>query len=247
MNKQNKDRHIQDTLPRPSWDGVRPIYRKLSDEFSVLTDAYQIEINDKIKEQLDHLIVSIDDVDQSIDDLHEKSERDAITASLLAYLDDDQLEWKYTNAPTSFLKKIENLKHVVLARSIKEEFIQASREIFDVTERKRHTQNQDELIAYIEQEGRATARLPLSFLGIGVEEKFGMFFTKLCMIMGIADLIFDARQDYKDGLIKVKPGLGLYLTLIKIVMIQGFKMIFDFPQKLKFLVYCFKFARELMK
>jgi len=95
MNKQNKDRHIQDTLPRPSWDGVRPIYRKLSDEFSVLTDAYQIEINDKIKEQLDHLIVSIDDVDQSIDDLHEKSERDAITASLLAYLDDDQLEGNF--------------------------------------------------------------------------------------------------------------------------------------------------------
>ena len=40
-------------LTDPSWEGVRRIYRKLSEEFSVLTSAFNVTIDDQTKIHLD--------------------------------------------------------------------------------------------------------------------------------------------------------------------------------------------------
>ena len=56
-------------IPLPSWKGVRNIYKKLSDEFQVLTSTYNIGIDAQTKLHLDHLIIAIDEIDNCIDDL----------------------------------------------------------------------------------------------------------------------------------------------------------------------------------
>lgn len=241
------DKHSSKTIPNPSWENVRTLYKKLSDEFGLLTDSFKIELSQETKTNLDHLIIVIDDVDQCIDELPKKSTRDAITSSLIAYLENNEEKWFHEKASTIMLNQIEILKIIILKEDIQREFIEAAKEIFNLTELKRHTEKVDELIKFIKLEGEATARLPLSILKIDPQEKFGIFFSRLCMIMGIVDLVFDANQDYKKGYIQIKPSIKLYFKLIKITISEGLKLIFSFPNKFKFLIYCYKFTIALIK
>ena len=167
------------TLPKPSWDGVRSIYRKLSEEFHVLTDAYNLTVEEETKLCLDHLIIAIDDVDHCIDNQREKAKRDNITDALLAYLRNDEEEWHHPDTPKSFDNRIENLKCIVLIKDIQNPFTEAAETIFRNTETKRHTDDIEELIEYVKEEGRASAMLPLSVLGLDAKYVFGIFFTKL--------------------------------------------------------------------
>ena len=75
------------------WSHVRPIYKKLSDEFNVLTSPYAIYISERIKLMLDHLILGIDEVDQAIDQLESDAEREALMESILNFLGNTQTSW----------------------------------------------------------------------------------------------------------------------------------------------------------
>jgi len=235
------------TLPPPSWKGVRSIYKKLSEEFHILTNAFNLTLAHQTKTNLDHLIIVIDEVDNCVDELPDKSARDSVTGSLINYLGDDEEKWKHVDATESLSLKMENIKYIVHKEYIQQEFLEAAKSIFHYTEIKRHTTNIDEIINYIRLEGQATALLPLSILKIKSEEPFGKFFTSLCMIMGIADLVFDANKDYKKGFIKLKPSFTLYTKLSVITLKEGLQLLLAFPKKIKFLAYCFKFAMALLK
>lgn len=243
----NSKVHTTIKIPSPSWDQVRTLYKKLSDEFNILTDSYKIELSEETKIHLDHLIIVIDDVDQCVDETTDKATRDSITSSLVAYLDNEEELWSHPQATSLMKRQIGIIKTIILQEGIQEEFIEAAKTIFEVTELKRHTDSIEELIRLIKIEGEATARLPLSILKVGHKEKFGVFFSRLCMLMGIADLIFDAREDFKLGYILIRPTFKLYLQLIRITIVEGVKLVLSFPNKIKFLIYCSKFALALIK
>ena len=242
-----KTLYSEGKLPLPNWDNVRALYKKLSEEFNILTDSYKIQLSRETKLNLDHLIIVIDDIDQCVDEMPDKASRDSITHSLVDYLGNDELQWSHPKATDLMMKQIEILKTIILKEKIQTEFISAAQKIFEVTELKRHTENMDELIHLIKIEGEATAQLPLSILKINSKSPFGQFFGRLCMIMGIADLVFDARQDYKNGYIQYKPSIALYLKLNWIVITEGLKLIAYFPRKIKFVQYCLKFTIALIK
>lgn len=239
--------YLNKIIPNPAWKNVRDIYRKLSEEFNVLTDSFGIEINPETKKNLNHLIIVIDEVDQCVDELPDRSSRDSITSSLIQFLENDDENWFHPDASESLISQIEIIKIIILKLEIAEEFISAARTIFKVTELKRHTTKLERLLELIATEGRSTARLPLSILNIDSKEKFGVFFTRLCMIMGFADLIFDAKKDFKKGQINFKPSIKLYSKLIYIVITKGLKLILSFPNKIKFLAYCFRFTIALIR
>jgi len=242
-----KDKIVAHQISSPSWDGVRKIYKKLSEEFHTLSNAFDITIDPETKIYLDHLIIAIDEIDNCIDELPTKKLRDEITEGLVNYLSDNAEHWNHSQSNNSFSTKIENLKRVVQNQNVEAQFVDAAETIFHNTEIKRHTNNIDDLIEFISQEGKATALLPLSILKIKPEVPFGMFFTNLCIIMGIADLVFDAREDFRKGFIVVKPSFELYRKLIHIVIRDGISLLISIPKKLKFLVYCFKFTLALMR
>ena len=43
-------------LAEIDWNSVRGIYKKLSDEFHVLTEPFKVRLSNELKLQLDHLI-----------------------------------------------------------------------------------------------------------------------------------------------------------------------------------------------
>lgn len=234
-------------IPIPSWSGVRGIYQKLSEEFHTLTGAFNVKIDEQTKVYLDHLIIAIDEIDNCIDDLPLKTQRDSVTESLIKYLSDDTLLWSHHDATPTLPLKIQNLKAVVRNLDVQTKFIEAAKAIFLNTEIKRHTTSINDFIQYVTLEGKATAILPLSILGVSNHSAFNSFFTKLCMLMGVTDLIFDARSDYRKKYTVLKPSLSLYLRLIKITVKEGCKLIWNIPSKAKFLVYCIKFSLALMR
>jgi len=65
------------------------------------------------------------------------------------------------------------------------------------------------------------------------------------MLMGIADLIIDARSDYKANYLTAPPSLSMYLKLCGILVRQGLGLFWSFPSKRKFVVYSFKMLGAL--
>jgi len=196
---------------------------------------------------LDHLIIVIDGVDQYIDELPSQQNRDEITGSILKFIGDDSTTWNHQTVPQSFRQLIEVVKAIVLQAEARERFTQAAQDIFQYTEEKRHVKDRHQLIQLVMKEGKATAELPLSIMGVEANHPFGQFFSRLCMLMGVADLIVDARSDYKANYIALKPGIGLYLNLNKILIVEGLKILWYFPRKIQFLWYAIKMSVALIR
>jgi len=234
-------------LADPDWSLVRPIYKKLSDEFDVLTNAYGLQLDPKRKRMLDHLIVVIDGVDQYIDELPTQKLRDDVTGAIIQFLIHDDPNWNDTAIAPTFRKLIEVVKSIVLQSGTRDRFMVAAQNIFLYTEQKRHTTNRKELVDLVMKEGRATAELPLSIMGIEADQPFGQFFSRLCMLMGVADLIVDARRDYKEVIIALKPGIGLYYHLNRILVTAGLQILWYFPKKLRFLMYVIRMSVALIR
>lgn len=233
--------------PKPiDWDSIRPIYKKLSDELHVLTNSYNIEISPEIKIHLDHLITVIDTVDQSIDTLEDDLERVRLSDAMVDFLGSHSTKINHKLASPELNTKLSIIRNIVHQEGTVIEFTKAAKIIFDYTERKRHTKNVDELISFVQSEGSATSDLTISIMQVENHHAFRLFFARLCMLMGIADLIVDARSDYKKNYIKVKPSLFLYYRLIMILTKDGLKLIWHFPRKISFLFYCIRFGWALL-
>ncbi len=233
-------------LTTPNWAQTRPIYKKLSDEFHILLDAYNITLDVEKKVMLDHLILGIDAVDKCIDEITDQYTRNAVCEDLILFLEDANKELSHECIDNDLSDFMAILKQIVMYLNIEKRFIGAVRTIFYYTEMKRHVKKRSALIEYVSLEGRATAELPLSIMSVDPQHKFAKFFTTLCMLMGIMDLIVDARSDYKLKYISVRPNLVLHFRLIYILVISGIKMIFQFPQPFKFIGYCLRFSRQLI-
>ncbi len=233
-------------IPDVDWSNVRSIYKKLSEEFHILTSAYQVEISERDKLMLDHLIIAIDGVDKCIDDIPDKTVRDEVMSSLLGFLKSDDLKWRHDEVELALSEKMELIKSYLISQNLLEVFRHAVEQIFYFTEEKRHTNSRHTLLDYIRKEGEATAGLPLCFIPVGKEHGFAHFFKRLCKLMGIADLIVDARSDYKNNYIVLKPGLRLYASLFWIFIRDGLTIWWNFPKKWSFTKYCVKFTWVLV-
>jgi len=234
-------------LSLPDWTTTRSIYKKLSDEFHVLTEAYSVSLDERTKLFLDHLILAIDEVDQAVDEIETKVNRDDITNSILKYLSNQEFTWNHKLASPILATKIQILKSIVLELKVSARFHKAVVNIFHFTEVKRHTTDPKELIELVRKEGQATAELPLSIMQIEPTHAFGLFFQHLCMLMGIADLVIDAKSDFRANYISIKPKFSLYVKLIYLVIKDGCTLIWRFPNKLKFLLYCISFSFALLR
>ncbi len=233
-------------LPVPEWSKTRALYKKLSDEFHVITKPFGIELSADRSLMLDHLILTIDELDGYLDEIPDKKDRDLLTASIISFLDGEGAEWNFDSVEESLRERIIRLKSIILHCGVKDRFIIAASDIFRYTEEKRHTETYRDLKHLIIQEGISTSELPMSLMGVDAKSDFGRFFKSLCSLMGIADLVMDFRADYGAKYIRVKPNVLFYVNLIFMLSLSGFKLIFNFPKPIQFTAYCFRFGWLLL-
>ena len=228
------------------WNSVRGIYKKLSEEFHVLTDAFQVTVNDDLKQKLDYLIIAIDEVDNSLDELEPTELRNSLSAEMIAFLGDNKKLFSHPQADDVLQEKLNSLKGIIGSLEVKNNFIEATENILKYTELKRHTKDSNELIDFVLKEGEATAELPLSIIGKSSNKEFRVFFIQLCEIMGIVDLIFDLRSDYKKKIVSIRPNFKIYFKLLQLSFSKSLSLFRAFPKKLTLIKYCMKFAFVLM-
>ena len=67
----------------PDWTKVCKIYQRLSDEFEVLLEPYAIHLTSQQKQLLDHLIIAIDRIDNFIDKIEDKTDREIAVTTIM--------------------------------------------------------------------------------------------------------------------------------------------------------------------
>ncbi len=237
-----------DTKPHTvDWTGIRSVYRKLDEEFHVLTDGFGLYVPPQVREDMRHLIVAIDCVDRVLDGLPDATQRVSLSQVMIAYLRLKDASLEHPAVTAELDGRLANLKKVVWANGIVEPFSDAIAHVLETTESKRHVEDLTTFLTLVEQEGEYTAQLPLSIMGGYASQDFRHFFTRFCALMGIADLLFDARTDYKEGQSRIRPGFRTYGTVFVHAAAEGIGLLRQFPRKLAFIGYCFRFVGVLLR
>ena len=246
MNTLSSNNH-KNSLRIVDWSQVRPIYKKLSDEFEVLTSSFSFKLTKTSKIHLDYLIIAIDVVDEVLDEIELKEDRDLLSRQMVEFLkgDDSLLQNRFSSILLN--QRLNDLRKIIQYSSSIEIFVKAAEDIFHFTESKRHVQNKRDLLDQVQIEGKATAAMTLALMEAEATAEFRDFFSRLCQLMGIVDLIFDAREDYKSNKIKIAPSIGLYFSLVKITIVSGLSIFFLAPRKWTFIKYCVRFSMTLFK
>jgi len=209
--------------------------------------AFDIVLDHTTKLYLDHLICCIDRVDNALDSLKERTYREELTNAMISIIDGKANELRVEFSDSRLESSLLTLREIADRKGIKSPIINAARKIFKVTEDNRHETNIDTFISLVQEEGIATSILPLSIIADVSNKQFVSFFTSLCRLMGIADLVADANDDYRSDLISFKPSLSIYFKLIKITISEGIKLLVIIPHKFRFLQYCLRFLIVLAK
>ena len=224
----------------------RPIYYKVEENFDLLTSSYGITLSQEVRDDLACLMRAVDLVDSCLDNIDTAHYRLLFTLSLLEYLRDIEFQFP-KEFPNSLVVALHSLRQVIHDNEIVEPFSLSLESIFLHTESKRSASKISDFLQHIKEEGLATAQLPLLIIGKIKNEAFTSMFIEMCQSMGVADLLMDARDDYKKGLNPFKPKLNLCTAILRDLIPSGIKLFWKFPQKLNLIKYLGRMIYFLVK
>jgi len=225
------------------WTNVRAVYRKLQDDFHLLTEPFGIFVPDDRNLDLSQLIGAIDVVDRELDKIAEAKDREVFIAKVLRYL---RGESQTLNIPDSIsvelLERMAILREAIERLRIQNEFCDTVQKVVDHGESKRIATSNKEMIHHLVEEWRLTGVLPVLFLRELSTPAFEKFFYLCCATMPAIDMIQDAGMDFRSGQISVKPTIGLYFKLAKIFFGPLPKLLVLFPSPLTLVRYAMSFV-----
>ena len=223
------------------WSNVRGVYRKLQDDFHLLTEPFGIFVPADRNLDLSQLIGAIDVVDRELDTIDEANDRESFIGSVLGFLRGDSVELK-VDASGEMTDRMWILREAIERLEIQDEFCDTVQKVVDHGEEKRVAQTDAEMIHHLVEEWRLTGVLPVLFLRELSTPAFEKFFYLCCATMPAIDMIQDARMDYRSGQISVRPSLVLHFKLMMIFFGPLPKLLFLFPSPLTLVRYAMSFV-----
>lgn len=227
------------------WTNVRPIYRKLQDDFYLITDPFGINLSERDNLFLSHLIGAIDSIDRILDNLPDKLERAGFAWSLLRYLEGNSDHIESDAITDELCWRMKNLRHIIVIRGVREEFCETAARIFDCTESKRWAKERKLLIRFLKEEWRLAGHLTVLVMRHASNSSFERFFYLCCEMMFAIDLIRDAKTDYANDEISIKPTIGLYLVLFFDFVVRLPKLLSRFPKRSNLVKYAAGFLYDV--
>ncbi|MDB4766952.1 hypothetical protein OAG71_04610 [bacterium] len=223
------------------WTNVRLVYKKMQDDFWLITSPFGIELDDQTCLYLAHLIGTIDSIDRTLDELPDLKQRVGFSQSLTDYLSGrtKTIESEFTSPEVN--RRMENLRSAIILQDVQHEFCQTVTRVFAHTEAKRSATTEQKMISEMREEWRLTGRLTVLIMGAKTTADFEKFFYLCCEMMTAVDMIQDARDDYRNGQISVPPRISLYLRLMGEFLFPMPKLIWRFPRPLNLFRYTFSF------
>ena len=228
-----------------NWENVRPIYKKMQDDFHWITRPFGIELSGRENLHLSHLIATIDVIDRVLDPLSSRSAREDLAAALLCYLNggSETIESEYATPEIRW--RLQNLRRVIIAKGVQAEFCKAVAGVFEHTEAKRWVTTPSELLYHLRKEWRLAGRMTVLVMGDVATPQFEKFFYLCCAMMPSVDMIRDAGRDFENGEVAVKPSLGLYYSLAAGFLLPMPKLLWRFPRPTCLIRYALGFLVDV--
>ncbi len=236
-----------DNQAEVDWTNVRPVYQKLNTDFHVLTEPFGISVSKELNRDLGHLIAAIDVIDRSLDVIQDAGRRLKFSNAVIGFLNGssglNSGSFEEFDLEKEFFDRTSNLQEIISRLRIKSDFCKMSQRIFEYTEAKRQAATQTEMIQNLVDEWECTGHLPVLFLREQSTPAFERFFLQACSMMPAIDMIQDARMDYKNGDISVRPTIPLYLRLLAVFLLPLPKLLWRFPARWSLIKYAVSFLR----
>lgn len=227
--------------PRPmDWTNVRKVYKKLQDDFHLLTEPFGIFVPEDRNLDLSQLIGAIDVVDRELDRIDEAEGREIFIGDVLKWLRGQSAELNVA-ASEELSDRMTILKEAIERLGIQEKFCNTVQEVIQHGEAKRLAETDEDMIHHLVEEWRLTGVLPVLFLREFSTPKFEKFFYLCCATMPAIDMLQDARMDYRSGQIGVRPSIRLHLKLLKVFCVPLPKLVWLFPSPLTLVRYAISF------
>ena len=223
------------------WTNVRAVYKKLQDDFHLLTEPFGIFVPKDRNRDLAQLIGAIDVVDRELDRIEEVQAREVFITNVLSFLRGDSSELN-VEASDELVDRMMILREAIERLGIQKKFCDTVREVVDHGEAKRLASTNDGMIHHLVEEWRLTGTLPVLLLREFSTPALEKFFYLCCATMLAIDMLQDARMDYRNGQIGVRPSIGLHLKLLRVFCRPLPKLVFLFPSPLTLFRYAFSFV-----
>jgi len=223
------------------WTNVRAVYRKLQDDFHLLTEPFGIFVPDDRNLDLSQLIGAIDVVDRELDRIDNAADREMFIAKVLGFLRGESAQLEIGSSK-ELPDRMAILREAIDRLEIQTEFCDTIQKVVDHGELKRIAKTNKDMIHHLVEEWRLTGVLPVLFLRELSTPAFEEFFYLCCATMPAIDMIQDARMDFRSGQISVRPTIGLYLQLMKMFFSPLPRLMLLFPAPLTLVRYAMSFV-----
>ena len=238
------------TMQAVDWTGIRAVYRKMNEEFYLITEPFGISVDEKLNVDLGNLIAAIDVVDRTLDTIDEKAEREAYAAATVEFLKSDAPLKSIAGFPLKRLTdeletRLNKLRDIIRRGDIQDKFADTIEATFFHTEAKRSATKVTEMIHHLVTEWSLAGQLPVIILGDKTTAKFERFFNLCCEMMPAVDMILDAQADYQEGQLSVRPSLAMYARLFLLFALPMPKLFWRFPKPLNLVRYTFTFLNHV--
>ncbi len=227
------------------WKNVRGVYKKLQDDFHLLTEPFGIFVPDDRNRDLSQLIGAIDVVDRELDRIETADGRNVFIDDVLGYLRGENATISVAATP-ELNERMEILREAIERLEIQCQFCDTVKEVVDHGEAKRIASTNEDMIHHLVEEWRLTGVLPVLFLRELSTPAFEKFFYLCCATMPAIDMLQDARMDYGSGQIGVRPTARLHLELLWIFLKPLPKLAWLFPSPWTLVRYAVSFIWQGM-
>ena len=231
------------------WTNVRTVYRKMNEEFYLITEPFGIIIDDHLDTDLGNLIATIDVVDRTLDAIDDKDVRAEIADAIVNFLRCNLLLRLLPAFPAELYSpeleaRLDVLREMIIRRDIRDQFADTIQNILFHTESKRTAFDLDQMIHHLVREWSLAGRLTLLILGDRSTRQFDRFFLLCCEMMPAVDMFLDAGSDYRSGQLSVRPTLKMYVKLILVFALPIPKLFQRFPKPMNLLRYSFAILNQ---
>lgn len=227
------------------WANVRLIYKKLQDDFHLITEPFGIRLSEQENLHLSHLIATIDSIDRALDPIPEAANRAQFANALIEYLKCDQRKIESDFATEEICQRMSNLRNVVIQTGCRDAFADTVTKVFEHTEAKRLATNSQDLIYHLKEEWRLAGHMTVLVMGSQTNPSFEKFFYLCCEMMTSVDMIKDAASDYSTGELALEPNLNLYGRLLSEFLLPLPKLIWRFPKPTNLVKYAVGFLFDV--
>ncbi|MFA7686105.1 MAG: hypothetical protein WCX95_04890 [Candidatus Gracilibacteria bacterium] len=223
---------------RGAEEGVRPQYGKGVKYIGIMANDFDCPMGPEDQQNLQVLFDAVECIDRYIDSQPSIEEMDEMFDQIIGFLQENNTQINVQEGqgplPQELLTQLATLKEMLGQIENRDDFFAHVVNLKEITHRLRITRDVRQYVADSLSGGKETAALSFSVMD---ENRFNQAFKDFFELAGatgnLIDDIVDAKADYANGEIALKPNIGFYLIALGHAIKNLVKAAWLYPKKMK--------------